>query len=167
MSDFGITVSSNNVSVGEASTSEVVLTSKYPLAKIDRNNKVSFQNIRIFFANEPPAPAVGTQTTITTFLYGFPHGYTYTPSYWAFSQAVGVFGQFSGDTTYFLDSGLIGGNNISAGAANATITIGVDATNCYIYINKFTGLLGPQIFVAGASLTSRIYIFAEDVSSTS
>lgn len=163
MSDFGIKVSANNTDVYSATDAQTILTSKFPLAKLDRTNPVSFQNIRIFFASEPPAPAVGTQTTTTTLLYSFPHGYSYTPSIWAFCQAVGVTGQFSGTTTYFQDKGLVGGSDTSVGAANAQVYTGVDETNCYIYITKFTGLLGPQIFVAGAALNIRFYVFVEDV----
>lgn len=162
MADFGIKVSQNNTDVSTATDAQTILTSKFPLAKLDRTKTVSFQNIRIFFATEPPAPAVGTTTTTTTLLYSFPHGYSYTPSIWAFCQAVGVTGQFSGSITYFQDRGLVGGFE-AAGSSNAYITTGVDATNCYIYISKFTGLVGPQIFVAGSALNIRFYVFVEDL----
>lgn len=163
MSDFGMKVSANGTNVSNASNVQMILTSKNPLAKLDRTNKVSFQNIQIFFAHEPPAPAVGTTNTITTLLYQFPHGYPYTPSIWSFCQAVGVQGQFQGSTTYFEDSGLIGGSNTSVNAPYALIYTGVDATNCYVYITKFTGTIGPQIFVAGSLLNIRFYVFVEDL----
>lgn len=164
MADFGITVSSNNVSTTNANTPQQVLTSKYPLAKIDRTKQTSFQNIHIFFANEPPAPAVGDLTTTTvTLLYRFAHGYTYTPSIWTFYRAVGVTGSFIvGGITYFMDSGVIGGNNTGVNSPYAYIDTIVDSTYVSIYLYKYTGV-GPQIFVAGSGLNIRSYVFAEDL----
>lgn len=166
MADFGITVSSNNVDTTQATTSQQLLTSKYPLMKLDRTNKVSFQNLRIFFANEPPAPAVGTTTVTTTLITFFPHGYKYVPKIWSFCRAVGVTGQFQGSITYFLDRGLIGGNGTAANAPNSYAYVEVDATNVYVYVTKFTGTVGPPIFLAGATLNFRIYVQVDDVVST-
>lgn len=163
MADFGIKVSTNNTDVSAASNAQMVLTSQYPLAKLDRTKQVSFQNIQIFFADEPPAPPVSpTPTITTTFIYKFAHGYPYRPSIWSFCQATGVTGQFQGSTTYFEDNGLIGGS-LAANAPNCQLFTGVDDTYCYVYVTKYTGTVGPAVFVAGALVNIRFYVFVEDL----
>jgi len=165
MSDYGITVSSPNVDTKTASITQQLLTTKYPLMKLDRNNPVSFQNIRIMFNNEPPSPTANN--TNNTLLYSFKHNYSYTPAIWSFCKADGVTIAGVTGTSYFTDSGLIGGNDTVVNTSFAQIKVGADTTYCYIYIVKFTNSTGTPTYVAGAALNFRFYVFAQDVSSTS
>jgi len=161
MGEFGIKIVDDVTDVSSATTVQTLLSSKYELMKLDRNNNVSFQNIRIFFANEPPAP--DALNTTVTLLYKFEHGYKYTPAIWSYCKADGVtVGGVTG-TVYFTDNGTVGGSTTSAGASYATVQTGADETYCYIYITKFTGVSGVPIYMAGSALNFRFYVFAQDV----
>jgi len=161
--DYGIVVTENGVDASKATDLQKVLNLKYPLMKIDRDKSTSFKNIKITFVNDPPAPAVGTTTSISTQIYKFEHGYTYKPAIWSFCRADGVSGSFSGTTTYFVDSGLIGGSNTGFNFPFAFAYTGCDSQYCYIYVKKFTGTVGPAINLTGALLYIRFYVFAQDV----
>ena len=155
MGNFGIKVTGDSTNINEAGIEQTLLNSKDPLMKLDRANSVSFQNIRIFFANEPPVPAANTTTT--TLLYKFKHGYDYTPAIWSYCRFDGAI------TTYFVDSGTIAGTTTGIGTSYAQIFTGADSAYCYIYIFKYTGPLAAPVYVAGSALNFRFYVFAQDV----
>ena len=163
MSDL-ISVTSNGVDIKNASTKDILLSSQYPLMKLDQANQNSFQNVSLFFNNEPPDPAPSNSNS--TLVYKFSHGYSYTPSVWAFCEAVGVTIHGTFQTTYFNDSGLIGGSNTGVNVSYTTITTGVDSTYYYVYVNKFINSTGTTAHIAGATLNFRFYVFADDLSGT-
>jgi hypothetical protein len=162
MSNFGIKVSSNGVDISKATVSETLLSSQSPLMKLDSTVKTSFQNIVIFFSKEIPNP--GASQSSDTLIYRFKHTYTYTPSIWAMCQAVGVTIRGTVQTTYFTDTGLIGGNNTAINSSFVTISTGADDTYCYIYAHKFTKSTGVEAPVIGVFLNLRFYAFVNDLS---
>lgn len=76
-----IKVSASGSSVDDSTKAKVLLDDKNPLAKLDSQNTVSFQNIRILFNNEPTASSLSNPNT-KTLIYTFPHGYDYVSSSW-------------------------------------------------------------------------------------
>jgi hypothetical protein len=148
-----------------ATGSQVTFNTKYPFAKLDKTNLVSFQNISIQFYNEPPAPS-GTYPDIgptTTLVYQFVHGYTYVPSTWFLMQVTPsstvsyppVSYQQEGTNSFFLYLGP---------GSGASLTITADATNVYFYVNKYYGGSFGLPNIIGYVLNIRAYVFVDDLS---
>lgn len=161
-----MTVSSNGVDVGAATGPQVIFSSQYPFGKLDKTNKVSFQNISILFNREPPNPNGTTQTLLTTLVYQFPHGYKYVPSTWFLMQnpsntGVGIQPAYQqeGGTVIATDEFLL---------TAAIIRMQADATNIYFYIDKYytQGDSQPLPNIQGFSLNIRVYVFAGDLTGT-
>lgn len=161
-SDFGMKVSRNGVDAKVATGNDLILTSQYPLAKIDSTKKASFQNIRIQFNNNIPL-----QTP--TIVYQFAHGYNYTPTVWSLCQIFGIASPYKTGWNYLTDDGPMLVMNGSFGPVYAvTFWTEVDATNVYFYLYRWydqTIVESPNINVtiAGMSLRIRTYVFAEDI----
>jgi hypothetical protein len=155
-----ILISAPNTDLRTATGTDLVLNTRYPFAKLDSTNKVSFQLINILFLHEPPNPD-GLATFFTTVqVYQFPHGYNYIPSTWflvstdAMATAVGSEGVIfvgGGDTPSF---------------KSAVLDVTVDDANVYFNIDKYydkrvTDLGAPNVL--GMTLTVRAYVFANDL----
>lgn len=161
-----LTVSANGVDVNTATGPDVIFSSQHPFAKLDKTNTVSFQNIALFFQNEPPNPSgIGIDTgPRTTLVYQFPHGYTYVPSTWFLMQnpsntGVGL------QPSYQQEGGII----IQTDPFNyAIIRMQVDATNIYFYVDKYYSTFASEPFpnIIGFSLNIRVYVFAGDLTGT-
>lgn len=163
-----MTVSSNNVGVKGASITQTIFSSQYPFSKLDKTNNVSFQNIALLFAHEPPNPAgtVGNTGPIKTLVYPFAHGYNYVPSTWVMVQNptnTGV-GQ---QPPYFQESWPIirtDANNYTA----AELHLQVDATNVNFYVWKYYDNTNTPSLpnILGFSLNIRVYVFVGDLTGT-
>lgn len=161
-----MTVSSNGVDVNNATGPQILFSSQYPFAKLDKTNKVSFQNISLFFAHEPPNPDGLTTFLVSTLVYQFPHGYKYVPSTWFLMQnptnsGVGL------QPSYQQEGGIIIATDEALFTA-AILRIEVDATNIYLYVDKryIQGDSQPLPNILGFSLNIRIYVFAGDLTGT-
>jgi len=159
-----MSISQNGVDVKEASGSQLIFSSQYPFAKLDKTNKVSFQNIALLFENEPPNPDGVTNFLQTTLVYQFPHGYTYVPSTWFLMQnptntGIGL------QPAYQQEGGIIINTNAFPFAA-AIFRMEVDSQNVYFYVDKYftSGDTPPNI--QGFSLNIRVYVFAGDLTGT-
>lgn len=155
MSDFGIKVSTNGNDARIAEGSELIMSSKFPLAKIDRTNKVSLQNIHIFFSKSVP--------NAKTLIYSFPHGYKYTPTIWTLVQCIGVGSPYAVNP-YIMDNGsILYYQNI----AYCYLYVEADDTNVYYYTTRpYNTLITDNTYnvtVAGVGLRIRTYVFVEDV----
>lgn len=155
MSDFGIKVSTNGNDAKVAQGSQLVMSSKYPLAKIDRTNKVSLQNIHIFFSQNVPKAK--------TLVYSFAHGYKYTPTLWSLVQCIGVTSPYN-PNPYIMDNGTL---LYTGGVAYCSLSIEADSTNVYVYVTRSYDTLITNntynVTVAGIGLRIRTYVFVEDV----
>ena len=157
MNNGPISVSAPGTSLIGASSKDITFNTRYPFAKLDSTNPVSFQVITLFFNTEPPNPSAGN--TNKTLIYSFAHGYNYEPSTWFlvstdnFSSVIGTEGVW------------LFGNSTTFGSAYAILNIEVDTTNVNFYISKFTStspVVNPDII--GYSVSIRSYIFVEDLS---
>lgn len=76
MSDYGLKISKQGISVTKTDDlSDLIMVTRYPLAKLDSQLSSSFKTIDISFLTTPPLYT-------ETLLYSFPHGYDYTPQIW-------------------------------------------------------------------------------------
>lgn len=159
MGDFGIKVSANGSDAKIASGKQLIMSSKYPLAKLDRTNPVSFQNIRIQFNNNLPL-------NVKTLLYQFPHGYNYVPSTWTMVQSTGIVSPYY-DYGFVMDSGgLMQGPGMFGPSWYVSFLTEVDATNVYYYAQRLQDTVfdsGQQVTIAGVAIRIRTYVFVEDV----
>lgn len=160
MNNGPISVSAPGVSLIGAQSKDVTFSTRYPFAKLDSTNPVSFQVLTIFLQHEPPNPGA-VNTSVQTLIYSFPHGYKYVPSSW-FLVSLDNF-----QTVISQENGYIQGSGTSAGVNNITLPIVVDATNVNIYVNKFwgSGSASPPSII-GYFITIRAYIFVGDLSGT-
>lgn len=135
---------------------QVIFTTKYPFAKLDTTNLVSFQNIRLFFATEPP----GVEGSIvSTTVYSFKHGYTKPPTYWLLYQNLAS-ANTAGSFAYGQEGSVIVSPIVST---FAQLKILLDDTTAYIQVEKTWTMGGPAPLIAGTTLLLRIYIFVEPV----
>ncbi len=152
MDNYGVKTSAKgNVN----NKSNISFTSKYPMAKLDRTNKVSFQNINLTFLNDTPAPGVGTSNS--TLVYQFAHDYNYISSHWMMGTITG------GSNNYpYIEDEVALLSSIFADS-QATLIVKVNATNVYLYVNKtnLSGFGNPT--VAGVVISLRLYVFVEDL----
>lgn len=174
MSGGPISVSAPGKSLQGAVGADITFNTRYPFAKLDSTSKVSFQNINIFFANDPPNPNGTTSFARNTVVYAFPHGYKYIPTIWCIFQRTGAGDQGNLAITkygpYGYENGLICVSNDGSSAQFATLDLSADETNIYISITKNyrTGgtYIDPPVNLSGYSLLVRVYAFVNDLSGT-
>jgi hypothetical protein len=159
MADFGVKVSTSGNSATAATGAQLVLTSKYPLAKLDRLNPASFSNIHVTFLHDVP---VGE-----TLIYTLKHGYKYRPTVWHLIQIVGIAAPYT-DFGFIMDSGtMLEGPGTTGGYQYVAVYTKWDETNIYYYVNKRVASLVVTPFsavtVAGMALRIRTYAFVEDI----
>jgi hypothetical protein len=157
--DSPIQVSAPGTSVLGAVGKDITFSTKYPFAKIDSTKSVSFKITNILFSSDTANPDGVTNTTNSVLIYSFAHGYTYVPSTW-FLVSVNGFTSVAGTEGYFL----VGGGDIPANGS-AYLSVQVDSTNVYFYINKIwqssLGFSAPSVF--GLTLAIRSSIFVNDL----
>jgi hypothetical protein len=156
-----IAVSAPNTSLQGAVGTDITFSTRYPFAKLDTTNPVSFQVLSIFFNTTPPQPtAVNTSTN--TLVYSYPHGYKYIPSTW-FLLSTDNFATVAGN-----EGATIINPNSGVGASYVNATIIVDSTNVNVYIYNFWGgSTSSPYSLVGYTLSIRAYIFIEDLSGNS
>lgn len=144
-----------------ASGGEITFNTRYPFAKLDSENAVSFRIITLFFNTEPPNPSgSGSDTFKRTLIYSFPHGYNYTPSTWFMLSLDNFTSAFGTEGAY-----IAGGGDIPTNSS-AEIKIIADASKIYFYVDKYytasSGVTAPTI--QGQFVTIRSYAFVNDLS---
>jgi hypothetical protein len=152
-----ITVSKAGSDTRSATGSNVLFNATNPFAMLDTANTASFQNISIFFNNDPPFPGVAG-TSIKTLIYSFPHGYTYTPQTWTLYQNNN--GSGGGNLSYGYEDSVIASQ---PGLNFAYLHVEADATNINIYVLKVASLVPANPNIQAFTLKLRIYVFVEDI----
>lgn len=181
MSDPTFNVSSPGTDATTASEAQLLMSLKYPFAKLDSTNPVSFQNINLTFLNEPPdAPLDGSgfsghTTYKRTLVYQFPHGYKYQPTTWCMSLSTLEDPDLSHPLAYqngnMILLGFVGGS--LGGATEAVLWVTADKNNVYLYVIKQTQADGngnfpsPEVQLVGSTVRLRVYVFVENLAGTS
>lgn len=172
MSNGPIAVSAPGKSLRGAVGTDVTFNTRYPFAKLDSTNKVSFQAINIFFAKDPPNPDGTISTSLTTMVYTFPHGYNYISKIWCIFQRTGAGDQGNFAVTkygpYGYENGLIAVSSSADLSQSASLTLTADNTNIYLGVEKFytSASADPAVNLSGYSLLVRVYVFVNDLSGT-
>lgn len=167
-----IAVSAPGKSLSGAVGADITFNTRYPFAKLDSTNKVSFQSINIEFLNDPPNPNGTTVFELDTVIYPFPHGYKYIPTIWCIFQRTageGDQGDFSVTKygPYGYENGVIAVSSAVDSANSALLTLRADETNIYIGVNKkYVAAHGPVVNLSGYNLLVRVYAFVNDLSGT-
>lgn len=155
MTNYGIATSRDGVNVQGASLNNTTFTTKYPLAKLDRTNTVSFQNINLTFLNDTAAPPLAGSNSVL--VYSFAHGYKYIPSHWMMGSLTGGTNNYP----YIEDEEALL-SSITNGS-QAILVIKTDSQNVYLFVNK-TNLFGDgNPSISGVALSLRLYVFVEDL----
>lgn len=172
MSNGPIAVSAPGTSLRGAVGTDITFNTRYPFAKLDSTNKVSFQAINIEFLHDPPNPNGTSVFKLITNIYTFPHGYKYIPAIWCiFNRTAGAGDQGDLSVTKFgpygYENGLIAVASAADNSNFANLTLAADATNIYIGVNKFyDSLHGAAVNLVGYALLVRVYAFVNDLSGT-
>lgn len=158
---FDFKLSKDGVNVLDATEEELLLSLDKPLAKLDTANEVSFQNIRLNFATDPPEPNATTVIYADTLVYEIEHGYDYIPSFWSLIRVMnppnaGV--PFS--QAYFQDSGVVSGVNAFT---LASFSVKATDTKIQFWIQKYRDVGSPVNPLIGLILQIRLYVFADDL----
>lgn len=167
MADFGMKISKKDKSVSSATGQDLFFDGKYPFAKLDRTRTASFQDIRLAFVNAPPIPGAGG-AAITTNVYQFAHGYSYKPQMWVMGQRIAEpttatpglpYFKYFHRFAYLGDFGTI---------IYPQLEIWHDVTNVYFSVTTFDNSFfgGAAMDLRGLILQIRVFIFAEDLTST-
>lgn len=149
-------ISKDGYDTRSASNEQLLVNSDYPFAKLDTQNNVSFQNIRIFFSRDTPFTA---GATVKTLVYSFAHGYTYVPQVWVLYQNQGSTGLGTGFSYGYEDSLILGNDAFNT----ATLHIEVDSQNVNVYVIKQTSAIPNNPNIASYVLLLRVYVFVDDV----
>lgn len=163
MANGPISVSAPGTSLTTATGKDVIFNTRYPFAKLDSTNKISFQLLRILLAVDTPNPDGVIKTTNSTLIYSFTHGYNYLPAAWFMVSIDGFVTALGTEGVY-----LVGGGGLPF-SGSAYLVAQVDTNKVNFYINKQydTAVPGATIpNVAGVALTIRAYIFVNDLSGT-
>lgn len=162
MGNIGIKVVREGADIKTAVGSEILLTTKDPLIKLDSTSQTSFRDIKLTFTRDPPEPTgVGTDITLSTIVYQYPHGYNYVPSFWGLVQ--NLFPSSSNFyQAYFQADGILSAHTADD---NATLSITADATNIYFTVTKFyiAGVGASMNNIIGTILNCKVYVFVDDI----
>ena len=151
--NYGIKVSKKGKSVIKTTDmQDIIMSTRFPFAKIDQTNSESFKTISVSFLSNPP---LGVETEI----YSFDHGYTYLPQGWGLWNV-----EYPVSATFIqYDQGL--GGYISGSGFGAPIfilTYKVFETSVKLYIEAYNGIPDP-INLIGVVAKLTFYVFADDL----
>jgi hypothetical protein len=150
MSDnYGIKTSKKGINAITATGSDIIMTTRFPFAKIDQTKLDTFRTTTITFLRDPTP-------NVTTVITSFAHGYNYTPQVWGLWDI-----NWSGALGGFEANGY-GSVSNSTGVPSSTFDYTVDETNVYIRFKLgHTGFSTPSATGTTATLTT--YIFVDDL----
>lgn len=156
MSDYGIKTSVKGVSAITAAGADVLMTTKYPFAKIDPTQLDSFRTTTVTFLRDTP-------DDVKTLIHSFPHGYTYKPQLWGLWNV--TWGAGIAGTPNTTQNGY-GSLTNSPGSPASTLSYDWDETTVYLYLLKGTNVFTPSNAIGTiAALTT--YVFVDDLQEAS
>ena len=158
-SDYGIKISPPQIDARTATNLQLLLNMQYPIAKLDSTNPVSFQDVTLTFANDPPE-SVGA--SVLTTVYTFKHGYNYVPQVWAMMTVLVPPTSRPIEQLYnqnFLTLAL------TTPFDTAVMYVKADATNVYFIVDKSRFGGGGANPLQPCVVRVRTYVFVQDTSS--
>jgi hypothetical protein len=150
--DYGIKTSKKGKSALSQNYTDILMSSRFPLAKIDQTKENSFRTTNITFLSN-------TLQGVTTLIASFKHGYDYDPQMW------GLWDITWGPGT--LVSGLrfngYGSVSSSTGIPVATLWYEKDEINVYLYVRWSDPFGMTPIDLTGTTASLTTYVFADDL----
>lgn len=153
MADYGVKVSKKDVSVLTATGSDVIMSTRFPFAKIDQTKLDTFRTTTVRFLNNV---ADNTEVQIASFA----HGYDYRPQVWGLWNVT-----WSASLTGTEQNGY-GALTNTSGFPTTTVWYEWDEVNVYLYINKGATVLIPTD-TTGTTAMLTTYIFVDDLQAAS
>lgn len=158
MADYGIKTSKKGVNAITAMGADIIMSTKYPFAKIDPTKTDSFRTTTVTFLNDVPD---NTKTLIASFA----HGYDYRPQIWGLWNV--TWGASIAGTPNTEQNGY---GYLVNGSASPTASLSYewDETTVYLYILKGTSIIPPISSNAiGTIATLTTYVFVDDLQTAS
>jgi hypothetical protein len=153
MSDYGLKVSKLGKDATSSNDLDIIMSTKYPFAKIDPTKTDTFRTTTILFTKN-------TTKAVDTLIYQFDHGYTYTPQVWGLWSIIwgpGVVG-VAGST--YNGYGTV---SSSSGIPVATLHYKVGMSRIELYAIWSDPLNLAPIDLSGTIATLTTYVFADDL----
>ena len=153
MSDYGLKVSKLGKDATSSNDLDIIMSTKYPFAKIDPTKTDTFRTTTILFTKN-------TTKAVDTLIYQFDHGYTYTPQVWGLWSIIwgpGVVG-VAGST--YIGYGTV---SSSSGIPVATLHYKVGMSRIELYAIWSDPLNLAPIDLSGTIATLTTYVFADDL----
>lgn len=157
MADYGIKTSAKGADAITARGVDVIMSTKYPFAKIDPTQRDSFRTTIVSFLNDVP-------DNVKTQIASFAHGYIYKPQIWGLWNV--TWGPDIAGTANAVQNGY-GAITNTSGFPSSTLSYEWDTTRVYLYLTK--GALSPGLpsNAIGTSATLTTYIFVDDLQESS
>lgn len=157
MAHYGVKTSKKGVNAITASGADVIMSTKFPFAKIDPTQLETFRTTTVTFLSDPP-------DNVKTQIASFAHGYDYKPQLWGLWDV--TWGPSIAGTPGVEQNGY-GSLTNSSGIPASTLSYEWDTTTVYLYITK--GALPPiaPSSAIGTSATLTTYIFVDDLQEAS
>lgn len=157
MADYGFKVSEKGVNAITATGTDIIMSTRYPFAKIDPTKSDSFRTTTVTFITDTP-------DNVKTLIAQFAHGYSYKPQLWGLWNV--VWGPSIAGSANVEQNGY-GVLVNSAGIPNSSLSYEWDATNVYLYLNKGANPPGTPSNAIGTVATLTTYIFVDDLQDAS
>lgn len=151
MADIGLKISTQGQNVNTALPESLVVFSKYPSLKVDKDKNPKHRGALRAQINYNSPLAQGLNL-----LYQFKHNYNYIPA------TMGVYSFSSFDTFTGITSLVAGTMPLDFGNGNDGISILADTENVYFYITIGTPGGYPSGFGNQLIVTISYYVFAEN-----
>lgn len=156
MADYGIRTSKEGADAITATGADLIMTTRFPFAKIDPTEIDTFRTTTVTFLRDVPDD---TKTLITS----FPHGYTYKPQLWGLwnvTWGAGIAGTGGQEQNGY------GVLTNSSGSPSSTLSYEWDEASVYLYLLKGTNVFTPSNAV-GTVATLTTYVFVDDLQEAS
>lgn len=153
MSDYGIKTSKKGVNAITATGADIIMSTKYPFAKIDPTQLETFRTTTVTFLTDTP-------DNVKTQIASFAHGYTYRPQLWGLWNV--TWGPSIAITPSQQQNGygyLINTSSLPA----AILSYEWDTTTVYLYLSKGAIPPGTPSSAIGTTATLTTYIFVDDL----
>lgn len=153
MSDYGMKTSKKGESALSTDYANILMSTRFPFAKIDQTMSNSFRTTHLTFLNN-------TANGVNTEIYRFAHGYDYTPQMWGLWEI--TWGPGVPSSWYTFNG--YGTVSSSTGMPYAYVSYGIDDTYVYLYAGWYDPFGLSPVDLTGTTLTLTTYIFADDLS---
>jgi len=154
MADYGIRTSKKGEDATSSDFNDILMSTRYPFAKIDQTIENSFRTTTVTFLNN-------TVNGVKTLIHSFRHGYTYKPQVWGLWNIAWGPGSLVPGSVF----NVYGTVSSSTGIPSATIWYEWDETFVYMYAIWSDPFGFTPLSLVGTVATLTTYIFADDLTS--